>query len=126
MIGDGESAAGACVEQLASELLPDRQPPVASQHAIEMHRPRNGGDPVLRNDHDPGVPLLEEVDEVAADAVDVAQVSRQLRDVGTVLLQSVIEVREVYERQRGVVPALDEEELPQQADHPSLCGRCSL
>ncbi len=107
VIGHGEGARAAAVERLESEFVLDREPAVAAQHAIEVHRRVDLGDAVLGEHGDLNATRTEKVDEPASDVVDEPKIVGDLGIVRAEALQVVVEVRQVNEVECGPVLLLD-------------------
>ena len=107
MIGHREGRARTRIEDVEAELLAHGNHPVLAQHAVDVHGRRDVDDPVLREHHHPCASLLVELDEVPGHIIGGAKIALHFRHVRPDLLQVVVEVRQIDERQRGVVLPLD-------------------
>ena len=74
VVGDGECAARAGIEQLAAQLLAHRDETLVPEEAVDVHRPRDVDQSVLRQNDDVCAARLVEGDQIAGDGVDVAEV----------------------------------------------------
>src|ERR1043165_5602855 len=107
MIGHGKRAACAEIEQLASKLLLDGEPALLAKQTIEVNGACHRRDAVLGKNDDAHAALVEEADEVAGDVVDLAKVLRDGRVGRAKALEVIVEMRQINERKRGRVLALN-------------------
>lgn len=131
VVAQRKRAAFATVERLAPILRPHPHEPLRAKHPVQVHRPIHPRDGVLAQDDHPGpdrlrlvvahepfhypVDLLEVLQNLPCGVVRVrlllyagaAASPRERRRRGPVLLQAVVEVREVDEGEGGVVLLVD-------------------
>ena len=107
MIRDREHPARSKIDQLPPEFLLDRQPALRTEMAVQMDRRVDPADPILREDDDLDVALREVIDQIADNRIDATKVVLDLRRVRAESLEVVVEMREVDEVQRRLMPVLN-------------------
>ena len=107
VVGHREGTRGPGVEHVAPEFVLYRQPPVGTQHPVQVDGACYRDNAVFGHHHHADSPRFEELDQLARHRVDGGQFGRQGRVGGAEFLQRVIEVGQVNEVEGGGVPLLD-------------------
>src|ERR1700677_270661 len=82
-----------------SQFVTDHEKPSAPERAIDVDRARHAGNAVFREHDDPGAVSVRILDDLAANTVDRPKVDSDRRMVRPDTLQTVIQMREIDQRE---------------------------
>ena len=99
VIGERERIGCAGIKLIAPKFITHPQPAGLTQRAIDMHRPRDRSDAVLRKRNHMHSAAPRSIDQLAADFVHLGHVAHNGRMRRTEALQVVIQMRQIHQRQ---------------------------